>query len=158
MSEYFIEEWLPIDGYDNYMVSNKGKIKNINTNHCLIPEYTSTGMFVNLKLTKHKIKRRRVDELVAEAFLGRSSAMDKVYHIDGNVYNNYVDNLEWRVKYSSPSEIYRNTKVRCIETGEIFDSIYQCSEIMSLSVSSLKNCLKHKTVKTRDGYSFEFVE
>jgi len=42
-----------------------------------------------------KTKCRRVNRLVAQAFLDNSNNLAQVNHIDGNKLNNGIDNLEW---------------------------------------------------------------
>jgi hypothetical protein len=93
------EIWKPIDNYLNYMVSNFGRIKNIN--------YRGTGKTKFIKGTKHnnytyitlsknnKLKAYLLHRLVAEAFIPNPENKPCINHKDCNRQNNRTDNLEW---------------------------------------------------------------
>jgi hypothetical protein len=93
------EIWKPIDNYLNYMVSNFGRIKNIN--------YRGTGKTKFIKGTKHnnytyitlsknnKLKAYLLHRLVAEAFIPNPENKPCINHKDCNRQNNRADNLEW---------------------------------------------------------------
>ena len=93
------EIWKNIDGYLNYMVSNFGRIKNIN--------YRGTGKTKFIKGTKHnnythitlsknnKLKAYLLHRLVAEAFIPNPENKPCINHKDCNRQNNRADNLEW---------------------------------------------------------------
>lgn len=58
-----------------------------------------------------------VSHLVAKLFLPNPNNYHFVKHLDGNILNNNVENLQWC--YNNRSK----TKVKCVDTGEIFDSV-----------------------------------
>lgn len=103
--------WKPILGFKNYFVSEDGKI--IDTSPSLYlnakgvygvtcPQYVrqieneKTGLlYVKLKNDK-QTKVLQVANIVAHTFVdGYDDLHTKVNHIDGNVHNNHVNNLEW---------------------------------------------------------------
>ena len=90
-----LELFKPIDGYDNYFVSNFGNIKNSKTNKILKQKtekngYKRIGLFINGNRKMFLIHR-----LVGKAFLENPDNKPMIDHIDENKSNNNVKNLRW---------------------------------------------------------------
>lgn len=108
-----MEIWKKINGFENYEISNFGRVKRnksivaykngLNCNHkerILIPENTNTNKkglsYKRVTLSKNNItKRFLVHRLVALYFLENNENKLCVNHIDGNPSNNNILNLEW---------------------------------------------------------------
>ena len=89
------EKWKPIKDYENYEISNYGRVRNktglIKTQINPISGYVTVGLYKN-----GKRKGYRVHRLVALAFCkGYSKNKNQVNHIDGDITNNKSSNLEW---------------------------------------------------------------
>lgn len=109
-----IEQWKNIIGYENYKISNHGRVMNVNTGKFMSQSIRNEYMRVGL-YSKPKQKSFDVHRLVAEHFLpvpstelivaASKTKLKKVIvnHIDGNKTNNHVDNLEWST-YSDNSK------------------------------------------------------
>lgn len=87
------ETWYPVKDFNEYQVSNWGRVKSLRFNKEKI-----------LKQGKHprgylqvclKGKVLLVHILIAEAFLVKPNYKVEVNHKDGDKTNNYVSNLEW---------------------------------------------------------------
>lgn len=91
-----MEIWRPISGYENYTVSNQGRVKNIRTNIMRNLSTDTDGYhFIQLSKNGH-VKGFRVHRLVALAFIGDPPVgHELINHKDGNRQNNCVENLEW---------------------------------------------------------------
>jgi hypothetical protein len=88
------EEWLHVNGYENYEVSNKGNVKNKKTGRKLRP--ANRGGYLIVGLCKNsKVKGFPVHRLVASAFIPNPENKPQVNHKDKNRSNNNLENLEW---------------------------------------------------------------
>lgn len=80
-----------IKGYGGrYTVSESGKVFSNGQEMTLIG-----GRYVNL-CWKGDVQRVDVAYLVARAFVGNVAGKEYVWHLDGDVRNNWAWNLEWR--------------------------------------------------------------
>ena len=158
-----MEEWKDIAGYEGkYQVSNLGRVKSFYKN--------KYGKIRKLKTDKYGYKRINlskdgkgktylVHRLVAEVFIPNPNNYPEVNHIDEDKTNNCIDNLEWcdskyNNNYGTKSEKARkqmkgkeypkSKKVKCITTGEIFESTRDIERKYNIPHSSISNCCKGK--------------
>jgi hypothetical protein len=87
------EVWADISNYDNYEVSNLGRVRNNKTGRIL--KASKKGGYYSLRLSCSKPKNYFVHQLVAQAFIPNLENKPQVNHIDKNGLNNKVNNLEW---------------------------------------------------------------
>lgn len=101
-----IEKWKPVEGYENYEVSNLGRIKSLNYHRTgiekiLKPGKTKKGyLFVSL-YKDGKPKYLKVHRLVAIAFLPNPLGLSEINHLDEDKINNCVSNLEWTSRWDN---------------------------------------------------------
>ena len=165
------EEWKRIvidDEVWDYEVSTWGRVKSLNqgrTGKTKILKQTENEdgyLFVNLHKNRKK-KKCYVHRLVAIAFIPNPQNKPTVNHKDEDKHNNHVDNLEWatmkeQVSHGTRTERSAKTqgkRVRCIETGVIYDSTMEVERQTGLSHSTIVGCCKGKR-KTCGGFHWEY--
>ena len=159
-----MEEWKTVvyDGvtYENYEVSTKGNIRSLNymgtkgkMQNIGFKEDKQGYLFVYLWKDKKK-KACKVHRIVAFAFIPNPNNYDTIDHIDRNVKNNCVENLRWLPKKDN---VPKGKRIRCVETGQEFDSIGQASREMSLQASGISRVLSG-LIKQTGGYTFEYID
>ena len=95
------EEWRTVvvngEVYENYMVSNLGRIKSLKFGkEKILKLIKNRGNYLFVNLCKDgKQKIYTVHRLVALAFIPKTDEKNCVDHIDGNRQNNNVNNLRW---------------------------------------------------------------
>jgi hypothetical protein len=90
------ENWLKIDEYSDYSISNFGNVRNDKTNRILKLFQKNDKEYLNVNLCKNsKLKGMRVHRLVALAFIPNPNNKEFIDHIDGNKTNNHISNLRW---------------------------------------------------------------
>jgi len=88
------EIWLEVQHAPRYSVSSLGRVRNNETGLILKGGLTRGYRQVTLKY-QGKTYQSYVHILVASEFLTRTSKDHEVNHIDGDILNNAVTNLEW---------------------------------------------------------------
>lgn len=112
------EIWKDVDGFPNYEVSNKTKIRNKSTGRILKQCLDSSigYMVVNLfDSATGKSHRKYVHRIVAEAFIPNPENKRTINHIDCNKTNNDISNLEWatdseNMKHAFDNGLCENTR------------------------------------------------
>lgn len=117
-SLYNSEKWVPIFEYNNYEVSNYGRIRNISSGKLLSPVTINKQGYKGVTLCKDKKhKRFLIHRLVATHFIPNPYNLPMVNHKDENPSNNNASNLEWcDAKYNTN---YGSGLKRMIETKNI---------------------------------------
>ena len=97
------EIWKSTKKYKGYEVSNYGRMRNARFEKPIaLPLVELKDMGLTTTVYDKEVNvfwRVPMDKLVAFTFLGAPMGKGiEVIHKDGNIKNNYVDNLEWRVK------------------------------------------------------------
>lgn len=91
------EVWKPIEGYEDYLVSNLGRVKSLKfgKEKILSPGHNGWG-YLDVGLCKNGQKKHQlVHRLVALAFIPNPKNLPEVNHKNEDKTNNRADNLEW---------------------------------------------------------------
>lgn len=94
------ERWIEIENFDDYSVSNYGRVRSNKSERILITYENQSGL-VQVGLMRDGYQRHRsVPLLVAKAFIPQPSGpFDTPINLDGDRHNNHVSNLMWRPRW-----------------------------------------------------------
>lgn len=162
-----MEEWRNIEGYEgDYQISNYGRVKSLkhNKERILKNQYDANDYYGVILSKNNKKKYFRIHRLVAEAFILNPNNLPEVNHKDEDKHNNIVENLEWCDRKYNCNYGERNKKltgrkgkkVKCIETGEVFDNMKKAAEKYNITKVCISNCCKGKQ-KTAAGYKWRLL-
>ena len=88
-----MEEWKAINGFENYFVSNEGRVYNSITDRFIGIKSSNLYKYKRVKLSKDgKVMFADVHRLVAEAFIPNKNKFEVVNHINGITTENRVEN------------------------------------------------------------------
>lgn len=131
-----------IKGFEDYLITEDGKIYSIRRKLYLKPQNTAYGYLHNT-LTKNCIKTTKViHRLVAEAFIPNPKGLPQINHIDGNKKNNNVSNLEWCTAKHNIIHAYRTGLSKAICGEEHYSA-----KLNWLKVNKIRLLYKTKKLK-----------
>ena len=155
-----MEEWRTCvyngEVWHDYEVSSLGNVRNAKTGRILKPFKSHSGHgYLRIQLCKNgKRQQCSVHRIVAFTWIVNDNPTVKtvVNHIDENPYNNHVSNLEWTtLKQNSGHGTCqkrrakkRSKKVKCVETGQIFESTMEVERVLGLPHTNIVDCCNGK--------------
>jgi NUMOD4 motif/HNH endonuclease len=93
-----MENWITIEDYMDYQVSNTGKIRSFKKHLAGIiikPQNNGNGYLKVTLCDNGKLKQFYVHRLVGNYFVDNPDNYKEINHKDGNKENNSYKNLEW---------------------------------------------------------------
>ena len=145
-----MERWKKIDGYDNYSVSDMGRVRNDLKNKIRVLTLSRGYQTVVLLGKRHYVHR-----LVADAFLSNPHNYPEVNHINEDKTDNRVENLEYINHHKNINHGTRNercgvsqpSKKGCIIDDIRFHSIRAAEKYFNFPQRSLHKRLNEGRVK-----------
>lgn len=154
------ELWTTILEAPLYAASTTGYIKNQKTGRILNPIIDKDG-YHRVHLNNDKTTRR-VNRLVAEAFIPNPENKPIVHHKDNDKTNNNVNNLEWvtdseNIRYALKDGQFTCLRsVRIVETGDEYISTSECARAINGDARRISECLNPNHPRTTYmNYHFE---
>lgn len=167
------EEWKPILGYDDYFVSNLGRVKKFIKTHndylimALGINCRSGRVHVGIQDANGKSHKLSLARLVAFAFVdGYSEETCTVDHIDGDVTNNKASNLRWLSQSDNNKAAYDNGRERhgfhsrrkfkkiILDNKYEFKSIEACARFLNISATQ---CSRYIDGECKTEHTFNLV-
>lgn len=107
-----IIDWKPIKGFDGYFINDLGEIKSTRTfkgtqERILKSSKNQQGYITYNLMRGGKVFRKPLHRLLMETFKPNKDNLPCINHIDGNILNNSLDNLEWCTYGHNEKEAYR---------------------------------------------------
>ena len=158
---YRKQEWISVGGYERYSVNEYGIVKNNETGMVLTPIKNKAG-YLTVCLYNGVKKTVRIHRLVAQAFIPNPENKPFINHKNGIKTDNRACNLEWVTSAEnnlhkcrvlgkkSTNEPNPKIAVRCVETGETFDSMSDASKKYKTQPIHISECCRGKR-KTAGG-------
>lgn len=166
------ELWKKIINIDNYEISNFGNVRNLKNRNLLKKTIKNGYYYVNLY-----DKSYRINKLVATHYLVNDNPESKIYvnHIDGDKFNNHVDNLEFITPSNNVKHAIRNNLliVNKIKVGKydkitkelitVYDSIINASNATSIDDGTICKVCKYYQFgtginKSGGGYIWKYID
>jgi hypothetical protein len=163
------EEWKQYQDYDNYLISNKGRIRNVKTNRILKPSVTSG--YYKVRLSKNgQVVDLLVHKLVYALFNNEEYLKGREYiidHIDANKLNNDIFNLrkvtnsentiaalyEQKVNNSAKAVAQYSLDLELLNT---FPSAAEAARQLHLDSSTISKVCRGVN-KTHGGFIFKYI-
>jgi len=162
------EEWLEIEDFPGYYVSNYGYVRSEHSDRMLTLSPVQYGM-PTVGLMRDQLQyRRAVSGLVARAFLDEPEREDfnTPIHLDGDRKNCRVDNLMWRPRWFAvnyhkeritPPFPQWSRDIRLAQTGEIFDNPSQAAQKYGLLERDIHRSLVNGSPVAPYGFFFDYA-
>lgn len=142
-----------IDFSDRFLISDCGDLYSLKTKK-ILKQTSANGymMYIASLGCRGKNKAIKIHIAVAENFVSGKKDGLTVNHIDGDKSNNHYTNLEWVTQSENIKHAYKTglakssqaKRVKCVNTGEIFDSISAAGRWCGVKKSTIQNMLKGK--------------
>lgn len=163
-SNEVVEEWRAIEGFENYEVSNLGRVRRVE----YVKQREDFNGYPIVSLYKDgKVKTLKVHRLVAQAFIQNPNNLPQVNHIDEVKTHNNVTNLEWcsqQYNNSWGTRLDRIAAKHCKPIQQLsingtlieeFDSTYDAQAKLGIHNSNICACLKGRR-KVAGGYLWRY--
>lgn len=129
-----------------YAITSCGRVWSYKRNKFLKPSDDGKG-YLFVHLYKNGVdKLIKIHRIVAEAYIPNPDNLQEVNHKDEVKAHNWINNLEWcdhkyNVNYGTRTAKC-STKIQCVETGEVFDSLIDCERKTGCDNGSISHHLR----------------
>ena len=165
------EEWRKVKGFENYSISNYGrlKVKKPNGSEKICSQQKTDNGYYYFKLNGIcKKQKMRIHRLVAIAFIDNINNYDQVNHKNGNKWDNRVENLEWcnnsmNIDHRVNVLGYKSGKKEVLKISldgkllEKYDSLEAAASANNVSKCNISSVC-HGRMKTSAGYKWSYYK
>ena len=147
-------DWVTIPDFPDYLISNYGEVVNKNSGRPISQSTTQKGV-VKVGIVRGGTQyQRSVKVLVATAFVpGRDELLNTPIHLDGDPWNNRVDNICWRPhwlawrythQFSNVTDNDHLGPLRDIETRFRYLDVYEAAIVNGLLFVDIRKSIVTK--------------
>lgn len=160
-----VETFVKVVGFENYEVSNLGRVRNIESGIVLKPWITKDGYLRHCLYKHNKRKNLLLHRIIATAFIDNPEAKPQVNHIDENKLNNDLSNLEWcsvrenAIHGTRTKRVAEKLSQKVIQLDlndnvlNEFESMHQAERETGINATSISACCNGKR-KSAGGYKW----
>lgn len=155
------EQWVAIDGYPNYEVSDMGRVVNIKRGVLLKPRPNEDG-YLRVSLSRGgEVKDYYLHRLVASAFMVDYNPRQQVIPVNGDLEDCRASNLHMRREprfNMAPRRIRAiGRKVVVMETGDVYRTARDCADYIGGDYGSVYACLRGER-RSHMGYTYRYYD
>lgn len=143
-----------IKGFEGfYAITEEGEVWSYRSKKFLSKKLSQKGYYEVLFSVDGKRTYKRVNRLVAEAFIPNPNGLPEVNHLNEVKTDNRVENLEWvstidNCNYGTRNQRIKEkligksgTKVLCVETNTVYNSVSEAAKAINRTERALLYCL-----------------
>lgn len=164
-----LEEWVLVDDFPDYLISNHGSVKNAHTDRIMSITPIQTDMMTVGLMKDGRQYRRSVGGMVARAFLEAPPRDDFTtpIHLDGDRQNCRADNLMWRPRWFAITYHLERKRppfpdwdqdIRLMDNLELFESPAEAATKYGLLERDIHRSLVNGAQVFPWGFVFAFEE
>ena len=169
-----IIEWKQIKGFDGYFINIEGQIKSTRSfkgtqEKILKPSKNQQGYITYNLMRGGKVFQKPLHRLLMETFKSNKDNLPCINHIDGNILNNSLDNLEWCTYSHNNKEAYRlglkQSRIKPKQVVQlskdykienVFESLQQIEKTFGYSIGNIAQVCNKKR-KSAYGYIWRYA-
>ena len=168
-------EWKPLNNFEGYFINELGEVKSTRSfkgtkEKILKGSFNQQGYKTYSFIKDGKIYTKTLHRLLMETFIPNPNNLPCINHIDGNILNNSLDNLEWCTYGHNEKEAYRlGLKQSRIKPKKViqlskdykienlFDSLQQIKKTLGFSSGNIAQVCNKKR-KSAYGYIWRYAD
>lgn len=160
------EYFRTIEHFENYAVSDYGRVMNVDTQELLTLSPTEYGELTVGLTREGKQHRRSVKVLVARAFVpGETRVFDTPILLDGNRDNLHAKNIQWRPRWFAIVYVQQFTNPQAnldvgpiynVFTEEVYDNVLEAAMATGSLARDIRSSLLNETRVFPTGAIFRF--
>ena len=126
-----MESWKKIKGYEDYVISDQGRVYSYKRSIFLKPGKNGHG-YLFVILHKNGANKHYLHRLVALAFIENPENKRTVNHMDGCKTNNFIHNLEWATDSENTQHSFDNGLQKAIKGSKHYRAKLNESQVLEI--------------------------